>query len=475
MAKKGKRSKRMMRRRQRQLRLIVAGAIALVLLIGYGIGVRYYGKHLMRNTRVNGTRVGNMTVEEAEAVFEQDYVSHTISLKEKERVETVSAQDVGLVIEVGDQITNLKASQNPWGWMFHLFGGRDTEIRLAVSCDRDKLKEAVGALECFKKENITKPKDAYIKAGDKQFEIVPEVIGNAVRKKKLIKRIEEAFATGVTKLDLEKEDLYKLPRHYSKDEDINKALKKANKLCAGFVIYDLKFTRVKVGYHRIRDWIVISDDFKVSLDESAVGDFVEAFANKYNTMGVARKFKGSKGKDVTITNGDYGWKIYFKKEKAQLLSDIRSGKEIRREPVYSYKGMCRNSLRDDIGDSYVEVSIDDQMIWLYVGGKMKGSSSCVTGNPKKKAETIKGIFAITYKQSPATLTGPNARGGEYSSEVDFWMPFNGNQGLHNAPWRKQFGGNIYKTNGSHGCVNLPYDIAKLIYDNVEAGYPVIVY
>lgn len=55
------------------------------------------------------------------------------------------------------------------------------------------------------------------------------------------------------------------------------------------------------------------------------------------------------------------------------------------------------------------------------------------------------------------------------------MPFYGNVGIHDATWRSSFGGNIYKTDGSHGCVNAPLYLAKTIYANIESGTPVICY
>jgi len=48
-------------------------------------------------------------------------------------------------------------------------------------------------------------------------------------------------------------------------------------------------------------------------------------------------------------------------------------------------------------------------------------------------------------------------------------------GMHDASWRSSFGANIYLTNGSHGCVNLPSKKAEVIYGYVEQGEPVIVY
>ena len=56
------------------------------------------------------------------------------------------------------------------------------------------------------------------------------------------------------------------------------------------------------------------------------------------------------------------------------------------------------------------------------------------------------------------------------------MPFNGGVGIHDLASRgNNFGGDIYMTNGSHGCINTPLDAAKKIYDTVSVGTPVIVY
>jgi len=55
------------------------------------------------------------------------------------------------------------------------------------------------------------------------------------------------------------------------------------------------------------------------------------------------------------------------------------------------------------------------------------------------------------------------------------MPFDGGIGLHDATWRYQFGGNIYKWNGSHGCVNMPLNAAKVVYENIDKSMPIIVW
>lgn len=81
------------------------------------------------------------------------------------------------------------------------------------------------------------------------------------------------------------------------------------------------------------------------------------------------------------------------------------------------------------------------------------------------------MFYLNSKQRDSVLIGE-----DYASPVSFWMPFIKNDiGLHDASWRDEFGGEIYKTGGSHGCVNLPYYVAKAIFDNISPGCPVIVH
>ena len=104
-------------------------------------------------------------------------------------------------------------------------------------------------------------------------------------------------------------------------------------------------------------------------------------------------------------------------------------------------------------------------------------SPCVTGNVRRGDATPPGTFKINYKQRNRILRGEKLPDGSYSYEspVSFWMPFNGGIGLHDATWRGSFGGEIYRNSGSHGCINMPYEKAKELYEKVDAGTVVHVY
>ena len=67
------------------------------------------------------------------------------------------------------------------------------------------------------------------------------------------------------------------------------------------------------------------------------------------------------------------------------------------------------------------------------------------------------------------------KGANYRSFVNYWVPVYGGIGLHDATWREEFGGEIYKKSGSHGCVNTPLEKMAELYDLLEVGMPVVIH
>ena len=117
--------------------------------------------------------------------------------------------------------------------------------------------------------------------------------------------------------------------------------------------------------------------------------------------------------------------------------------------------------------TYVVVDISSQKMYLYNDLDLILESDVVTG--KTETPTDIGDFKIRSMEKNRTLIGP-----DYEAFVKYWMGYNGGEGLHDASWKSHFGGNIYITRGSHGCVNLPEKVAKELYDNVSVGDKVLV-
>ena len=219
---------------------------------------------------------------------------------------------------------------------------------------------------------------------------------------------------------------------------------------------------------RILSWLKEQEDGSVAIDEQQAKAFVKELAEKYDTAYTHRTFHTTAGRDIQITQGDYGWRIDQEAETKHLLELLAAKQSAVCEPIYAQTAAVH--AQNDWGTTYVEVSLTDQYLWLYKDGKCILESYFVSGNPTRGHATPKGIYGLTYKTRDATLSGEG-----YDSKVKYWMPFNRNVGLHDAPWRKTFGGQIYKSNGSHGCINLPPANAAKIYENVDKNTPVIVY
>lgn len=138
-----------------------------------------------------------------------------------------------------------------------------------------------------------------------------------------------------------------------------------------------------------------------------------------------------------------------------------------------YEGRFQNAAEEEAGtplNTYIDVNLEAQTVTYIFDGNIVWESQCVTGDVSKHRSTPTGIFAVYGHVKGTYLTGPT-----WKNWVDYWMPFYQGCGLHDATWRKKFGGEIYKTNGSHGCVNLPYDKAKELFDIVTIGTIVIVH
>lgn len=195
----------------------------------------------------------------------------------------------------------------------------------------------------------------------------------------------------------------------------------------------------------ISQWITV-DGGNVTLDESQAAAYVKELAGKYDTAYKTKTLKTSYGKDVTISRGHYGWKISQAAETAAVLSIIKNGEQQTREPEYSQKAASRGA--NDYGSTYVEINLTAQHLYFYKNGELLVETDFVSGNESRGWATPGGAYPLTYKQRNATL-----RGEGYATPVSYWMPFNGGIGLHDASWRGSFGGTIYKTGGSHGCIN----------------------
>ena len=203
-------------------------------------------------------------------------------------------------------------------------------------------------------------------------------------------------------------------------------------------------------------------------DEKKVAEAIDKLAEHYDTYGKPRQFTMTGGGEITLEKGNYGTQLDKKAEVKWLSEALAQGKSETHVPSYLREAYARGE--NDIGDTYIEINMTQQKLWFYVDGKVEIETPIVTGNMIKRRATPEGVYYVYGKQKNRILRGPG-----YASHVNYWMPVKGGVGIHDALWRDEFGGDIYKKEGSHGCINLPLEAAKELYESIEVGVPVVMY
>lgn len=443
--------------------LLVAG------FIGYFVGENYYGSHFLKGTTVNGIDVSDMTVEELEQRIQQ----YTLTVETKDsqgqkRQEKITGSQIGLKVVSDGDLQNVLDGQQSGKWISG--SGKEYSVSNLTEYDEELWKKAIDGLECFSEEHIVKPQNAYVKEYDqnsKSFPIVEEVNGNEIDREKA----EQLMTAAVVKLEENVsfgEDYYKKPEITTETESLKAFHEKLNQYANTNIKYTFGENIEELTGEDICNWLIIDfENYQVSLDAERVDKYVSYLRWNYDTIFGTRKFKTSYGTEVTIEGGDYGWWMNKAEEVAGLTAQIEAGQSGERKPVYYQEAAAYGDL--DYGNTYVEINLTAQHLFLYVDGQKVMESDFTSGLPGEHL-TPPGTFAVTYTQKYAYLTGEN-----YRTPVTYWMPFNEDIGMHDATWKTQFGSQFYKSAGSHGCINLPYNFAKSLFSYVEKGMPVICY
>ena len=252
-----------------------------------------------------------------------------------------------------------------------------------------------------------------------------------------------------------------------------------NQMLAGSITWDLpNGDTMTVDKETTVNWLSQDEDGSYYRDEDLweekIEFWVDELARNVNTVGRDWSFDATGVGEITVSGGDYGYSVNKIDEREEVWDILWDGETEEREPYFYTTQYNEGS---GIGDTYIEANLSQQHVWIYIDGVMVCDTPCVSGNVNNGHGTPTGVYQILYKDTDTDLKGQQLANGQYSyiSHVDYWMPFYGGCGFHDASWRSSFGGNIYKYDGSHGCINLPPSIAPKFYSYVRTGMPVVVF
>ena len=404
-----------------------------------------------------------------------DFTIHT-----KDGSEIVFAlDDFGYTYSYLDKLQTLQKSENLFSWMKRMLesGGDFAEYQLEAvgTYDEAALQKYLADFDQLKDHSDLSSLKVEINKTDKGYELTDDTVA-LLDAKKAESVIMQAISEGKSEVNLEKEDCYIQAEYTTEMKETLKFWEKINQFQKSRITYVFQDETEVVDASVIADWFVLDEKRQIllneegmpQLDQDKIKIFVAQLAEKYDTVSKARSFHTTSGRDVIIKNSNYGDKMDQKAEVAYLMEAVKQGTEEEHVPAYLQRAYADGE--NDIGSTYIEVDMSNQTMYYYQGGKIAVETPVVTGNTSLGRGTPEKVCYVYFKQRNRVLHGE-----DYDTPVSYWIAVNGAIGIHDANWRGKFGGTIYKSNGSHGCINTPTSAVSELYELVEVGTPVIIF
>lgn len=352
-------------------------------------------------------------------------------------------------------------------WRIKISGGdkiiQDTVITIT---NNESLKK--GIIYIFSAIPHQSPKNAWFEYKYNKFIPHEAINGNQLNTDLLSAQVIAALKTRKKKMLLNRDISYLKASFGLESAETKQALKDLNKCLYANISYRLRNEQITLKKENFGPWLQLDSTMHVDVNSTKAMSFIRSMADRNDFVVNNITFTTTAGERKTIHGGDLGYRINIYKELTELCKNIKNGIVISRDPIYGMRGIPQGVF--DTNKTYIEINISAQKLWYYKAGVLIIESDIVTGNVSNGNGTPNGAYYIKYKELNARLTGPG-----YNTGVSYWMPFNEGVGLHDAKWRGAFGGSIYKSSGSHGCINLPFLTAQTIYNNVSPGGIVICY
>ena len=455
---------------------IIAGSIIGALVVIYLGIAAFFMSHFLVNTSINGKDFSGKTVADVEAYLKEQVADYELTILEQNNVsDVITGSEISLAYKENSRVQDALENQRQLLWLISLFSESDTDITIEVEYDDAALEENIQNLQAVTAEQVD-PVAAHPEYDGNSFVVAEEQYGTTVDMETLTAKIKEHITEFDTTLDMMDEECYVMPAYTSDSPEVQAACDEMNEYLKASITYPMD-EDVVVDKDLISKWITYDDDMKVTFNEDAVREWMREFGKKYDTLGTTRTITTPTGKTAEVSGGTYGWSVDEETETKNLINSIKNGEVAERVPAYKQTAASHGA--QDWGSTYIEVDIAAQHMWYIVDGAVAMESDVVTGLPADGRDTPTGVYSILYTERDSTLKGetdPETGKPSYETPVAFWMPFTWQgHGFHDATWQSSFGGSRYQTNGSHGCVNMPYDKAEQLFNMISAGTPVIIH
>lgn len=437
----------------------------------------YYRNNFPVNTWINGVYCTGKSVEEVNQELTASAEAPVVHILDEEgNIYPVDLAETDYEADYTEPLERFIRQQNPLSWMENMMLRQSYELLPSFSFDEEKLRQLLEELEPVRQE-AGKEADVRLRFSEAQGWVLDNGLEHRLDEELLFQCVQECVADGSYEVDVEQSGcVYDLPPS-AWQMTLLSLWEKVEEFQQCGIVYDMGDQMMSLQGGISGSFLTVDQSGLPLLDETgepvvdpeAVKAFIGRLAEEYDTYGKEISFQSTRGDVIQVPgNGTYGTTIDQEAEFDYLMAALEENRQEVHVPAYIRQGLVRG--KNDIGDTYIEVDMTEQKMYFYVDGELVIDTDVVTGNTGRRRGTPQGVNFVYNKQRNRVL-----RGQGYASPVKYWVPVKGAIGIHDASWRSEFGGEIYKTNGSHGCINTPTEAMAQLYDEVEIGTPVIMF
>lgn len=436
--------------------------VAVYLIISFG----YFSNRFLPSTVINGEDCSNKKVSEVTEIMRKRIEGYNLSIVNNGiTVDELYGNDINL--EFGDMdkvLQDICKHQKKVSWLKGVvFSSDPINTGEGLKYDTNVLNQFINSTLVLGMESTTKSVDAKLTYKDGKYIITPAVYGNEINKLAVENTIRGAVNSLNASIDINKADCFIKPRLTEDNEVLIDSCKKANKLIKNKIELNVTDDLFEIPVDIKKDWLTVDEEGTLIFDKTAFAKYEDRVDKSYSSNEEVREFKTFHGDTVKVTGGDYGTAINRTKFEADVEEAMLGGHNSKVKVKFAVTNK-------EIGDSYIEVDLSNQMLCMYVKGEQKLCTPVITGKDDDDHRTPEGVYRLKSK----TNNGSVAENGENKS-VKYWMSINGVIGICDASWKDMFGGDSYKKDGSEGSIYMLEDDAKIVYENCFANMPIVCY
>ncbi|WP_081674153.1 L,D-transpeptidase [Butyrivibrio sp. VCD2006] len=490
------------------LYLILAFSVCMLVAVYLMLGF-YYNGTFAYGTWINNIYCTGKTAEEANRdLVKNSYYSGLLITAAEGQKCFIDANDIDFKVDYYDELKDMLESQNPFAWGLNLLTSRSRQIQGNPTFNEEKLGNLLAEWKIFDEDNS----DCYeLKRNEEGYylEVDDRTIPNF---NKFLDCAKNAISNKEYEIDLSQDiQFYDIRTLTESDKELKAVYDKVDEvqnIQAALVIGEKKFAAASEDFaewmvtldelgeaqdeelseenpgeglflagnktiqfpkdYKIEENFVTDKDGNILLSCSQIYDFVNGCLEELDTNNCIEKFQKDGEATIYVSGSKDGKLADEKKEFEDFINSIEGIGPSENEIALPNKSFTVDG--NELGDEYILVDMGNQKLRYYKNGKLTIQYDIVTGNTSLGRGTPVGLYHVYNKRYHTIL-----RGVDYASYVNYWLGVNKGIGIHDATWRKEFGGEIYKHSGSHGCINSPLDLMERLYELVDVGVPVLLY